>query len=78
MPFCCPLTSTVNQLSSFVARLACEVGQNKGYKTTVYSDLRYEEEEGSSFRVRGLCVVLSLCRKGISMPLFRSDSITPY
>jgi hypothetical protein len=24
-----------------VARLACEVGQNKGYKQTIYSDLRY-------------------------------------
>jgi hypothetical protein len=32
-----------------VAILACEGklarGQNKGYKTTIYSDLRFEEEE---------------------------------
>jgi hypothetical protein len=30
-----------------VARLACEAGQKRKVQTTVYSDLRYEEEENS-------------------------------
>jgi hypothetical protein len=56
-----------------VARLACEVGQNKGYKTTVYLDLSMEEEVFQSVCLI-FYLVLSRSRKGTSMRLSRSDN----